>query len=41
VELVVMHGSDFRVFERDFPEASELLKATARERLDRTSRQPD
>jgi len=38
--LVVMYGSDFRVFERDWPEASELMKATMRERLEE-SRRPD
>jgi len=34
VTLVVMHGSDFRVFERDWPDASELMKATMRARLE-------
>jgi CRP-like cAMP-binding protein len=33
VTLLVMHGSDFRVFERDWPEASELMRTTMRERL--------
>jgi CRP/FNR family cyclic AMP-dependent transcriptional regulator len=36
VELVVMHGSDFRVFERDWPHASELMRRALRERLART-----
>lgn len=36
IEVFVMHGSDFRVFERDWPEASELMKAAMRERLERT-----
>jgi voltage-gated potassium channel len=36
VELLVMHGSDFRVFERDWPEASELMKKTMAERLSRS-----
>src|SRR5436190_5621387 len=36
VDLVVMHGSDFRVFERDWPEATELMRAAMRERLERT-----
>jgi hypothetical protein len=35
VELVVMHGSDFRVFERDWPKASALMKKTMGERLER------
>ena len=41
VELVVMHGSDFRVFERDWPEASELLKSAVRERLVPTTPRTD
>ena len=36
VELLVMHGSDFRVFERDWPQASDLMKAVLHERLGRT-----
>ena len=36
VELVVMYGSDFRVFERDWPEASKLMKSAMRERLERS-----
>jgi voltage-gated potassium channel len=36
VELLVMHGSDFRVFERDWPQASELMKKTMAERLARS-----
>lgn len=36
VTLVVMHGSDFRVFERDFPEMSEHLKRATAERLERS-----
>jgi CRP-like cAMP-binding protein len=35
VSLVVMSGSDFRVFERDFPEMSALLKRAMAERLSR------
>jgi CRP-like cAMP-binding protein len=35
VSLVVMSGSDFRVFERDFPEMSALLKRAMAERLAR------
>jgi CRP/FNR family transcriptional regulator, cyclic AMP receptor protein len=35
VTLVVMHGSDFRVFERDFPEMSQQLKRVTAERLER------
>jgi CRP-like cAMP-binding protein len=38
-ELLVMHGSDFRVFERDWPRASELMKKTMAERLDRSRRE--
>lgn len=33
VELLVMYGSDFRVFERDWPEASALIRKTMAERL--------
>jgi len=33
VELLVMHGSDFRVFERDWPDASALMRTTMAERL--------
>ena len=36
VSLVVMFGSDFRVFERDFPEATAIMKQTMAERLGRT-----
>jgi CRP/FNR family transcriptional regulator, cyclic AMP receptor protein len=35
VSLIVMLGSDFRVFERDFPEASQTMKRAATERLAR------
>ena len=35
VTLVVMRGSDFRVFERDFPEMSAELKRSMAERLER------
>jgi CRP-like cAMP-binding protein len=35
VSLVVMSGSDFRVFERDFPEMSAVLKRAMAERLAR------
>jgi CRP-like cAMP-binding protein len=38
VEMLVMHGSDFRVFERDWPQASALMKKTMAERLERSSR---
>jgi CRP-like cAMP-binding protein len=34
VELLVMHGSDFRVFERDWPDASALMRRTMAERLE-------
>ena len=37
VTLLVMLGSDFRVFERDFPEASALMKQSMAERLARAS----
>jgi CRP-like cAMP-binding protein len=33
VTLAVMFGSDFRVFERDFPDASEQMKRAMEERL--------
>jgi CRP-like cAMP-binding protein len=36
VSLVVMYGSDFRVFERDFPDASAFMKRAMAERLSRT-----
>jgi CRP-like cAMP-binding protein len=35
VELAVMFGSDFRVFERDFPEAAGLMKQEMDDRLSR------
>jgi CRP/FNR family cyclic AMP-dependent transcriptional regulator len=35
VTLAVMFGSDFRVFERDFPDAVGLLKQALDERLSR------
>ncbi|HEX7311109.1 MAG TPA: cyclic nucleotide-binding domain-containing protein [Gaiellaceae bacterium] len=35
VTLAVMFGSDFRVFERDFPEASAQMKHAMDERLER------
>jgi CRP-like cAMP-binding protein len=41
VELLVMHGSDFRVFERDWPQASELMKTALHERLARTGATAD
>jgi len=41
VSLVVMFGSDFRVFERDFPEASALMKQTMAAGLARTSTPSD
>jgi voltage-gated potassium channel len=34
VRVLVMHGSDFRVFEREWPDASALLKETMAERLE-------
>ena len=37
VNLLVMHGSDFRVFERDWPDASALMKRTMADRLARPS----
>ena len=36
VSLIAMYGSDFRVFERDFPQASALMKQSMSERLERT-----
>lgn len=36
VTLVVMLGSDFRVFERDWPDAAEQMKQAMAERLART-----
>jgi CRP/FNR family cyclic AMP-dependent transcriptional regulator len=36
MKLIVMHGSDFRVFERDWPDASALLRKTLAERLARS-----
>ena len=35
VTLIVMFGSDFRVFERDFPEASAAMKQAMADRLER------
>lgn len=35
VRLIVMHGSDFRVFERDWPEASQVLRDAMAARLKR------
>jgi CRP-like cAMP-binding protein len=35
VEVAVMFGSDFRVFERDFPEAAALMKQAVADRLSR------
>ena len=35
VTLAVMFGSDFRVFERDFPDASAQMKQAMAHRLDR------
>jgi CRP/FNR family cyclic AMP-dependent transcriptional regulator len=35
VSLIVMFGSDFRVFERDFPEASAAMKQAMADRLER------
>jgi CRP/FNR family transcriptional regulator, cyclic AMP receptor protein len=37
VSLIVMFGSDFRVFERDFPEASAAMKQAMADRLDRAN----
>jgi voltage-gated potassium channel len=36
VNVLVMHGSDFRVFERDWPDASALMKRTMADRLARS-----
>jgi len=36
VTLVVMLGSDFRVFERDWPDAAEQMKQAMAERLARS-----
>ena len=36
VTLAVMYGSDFRVFERDFPNAAEQMKETTARRLERS-----
>jgi CRP/FNR family cyclic AMP-dependent transcriptional regulator len=36
VTLAVMFGSDFRVFERDFPEAAAVMKQAVEERLSRS-----
>jgi CRP/FNR family cyclic AMP-dependent transcriptional regulator len=36
VTLAVMYGSDFRVFERDFPGAAQQMKETSAQRLERT-----
>lgn len=36
VTVAVMFGSDFRVFERDFPEAAALMKQAVEERLSRS-----
>ena len=41
VELLVMYGSDFRVFERDWPNASALLKQTMAERLEHSRPRDD
>ena len=35
--LVIIHGSDFEVFERDFPDAVAVLRRTMGERLARSS----
>ena len=35
--VVVIHGSDFEVFERDFPDAVAVLRRTMAERLARSS----
>jgi CRP-like cAMP-binding protein len=35
VTLAVMYGSDFRVFERDFPQAAEQMKDATAKRLER------
>jgi CRP-like cAMP-binding protein len=36
VTLAVMYGSDFRVFERDFPSTAEQMKETTARRLERS-----
>jgi len=36
VTLAVMYGSDFRVFERDFPNAAHQMKETTARRLERS-----
>jgi CRP-like cAMP-binding protein len=36
VTLAVMYGSDFRFFERDFPNAAEQMKETTARRLERS-----
>jgi CRP-like cAMP-binding protein len=36
VTIAVMYGSDFRVFERDFPQAAEQMKDTTARRLERS-----
>ena len=36
VTVAVMFGSDFRVFERDFPEAAALMKQAVEDRLNRS-----
>jgi len=36
VTLAVMYGSDFRVFERDFPHAAQRMKETTARRLERS-----
>jgi hypothetical protein len=38
VNLIVMLGSDFRVFERSFPEASAAMKHVMAERLESSRR---
>ena len=38
VSLIVMLGSDFRVFERSFPEASAAMKHAMADRLERSRR---
>ena len=40
VTLAVMYGSDFRVFERDFPQAAQQMKEATARRLER-GRSPD
>ena len=40
VTLAVMYGSDFRVFERDFPHAARQMKEATAQRLER-GRSPD